>query len=205
MSRRFRLISLIAVAAVALALGASAASAQDYDYDLRIRFGGYFPNDLPISEGTLWGLQLRDYYDAQNGFTYEIGYFAEQRTAFMTLGSVGGNGEFRFHAKVRMAPLIFTWVHLWPLPKTNFYAGIGPGIYSIQAMSAGANKQAGVGVRNVGDFRFLSDGTQFGLVAYGGVDFFPGSRWGLMIEGRGHIVSAGYSGFEISSGSILRF
>ncbi|MBI3449403.1 MAG: hypothetical protein HY049_10865 [Acidobacteria bacterium] len=205
MTRRVRFVSIVAVAAVALTLGASAASAQDYDYDLRIRVGGFFPSDLPVTQGTLWGLQLRDYYDSRNGFTYELGYFSEQRTAFKTLGSIGGNGEFRFHARVRMTPLIFTWVHLWPLPKTNLYAGVGPGIYAIQATSAGVNSALGVGVKNVGDFRFLTNGTQFGLVVYGGVDFFPVTRWGLMIEGREQFVSAGYSGSEISAGSILRF
>lgn len=205
MSRGTGFLAIVLVAAAALLAGSGGARAQDYDYDLRVRFGGLFPSDLPIDQGTLWGLQVRDYYNPQNGFTYELGYFSEQRTQSMTLGTGGGPAAFKFQAKVRMVPLIFTWVHLWPLPRTNFYAGVGPGIYSIQASSAGVDKRLGVGVRNVGDFRFLNDTTAFGLVAYGGVDFFPSSRWGLMVEGRGHLVSAGYSGVELSIGSVLRF
>jgi hypothetical protein len=198
---RFAVVAVLAAAIFTWA----PARAEDYDYQLRLRLGGYFPTDLPTTEGTIWGIELRDYMNSRSGIAYQLGYFNEQRTAFMALTSGPGAPIFTFHAKVQIVPILFTWFHVWPLPRTDFYYGVGGGIYVVKATSAGFNKQLGVGVRDVGDFRFLTDGSNPGLVVYSGFDFFPQSRWGITVEGRAHIVSAGYSAAEFSTGAILRF
>lgn len=196
--------ALAAAATAALSMGAPV-RAQDYDYDARVRIGGFFPFDLPTKEGTLWSVEIRDFMNARNGITYQIGYFNEQRTEFMTLNTTGGPAVFTFHAEVKLQPLLFSYFHVWPLAKVDAYAGVGAGFYSVRATSAGLNRQLGVGVKDVGDFRFLEDGTQYGMFVYSGVDFFPESRFGIMIEGRGHLVSQGYSAAEVSTGAIFRF
>jgi outer membrane protein W len=196
---------LAATIAAALLAAATPARAQSYDYDVRLRIGGYFPGNLPIKQGTLWSLQVRDYMNPGNGIAYEIGYFNEQRTDFMTLNFQGNPAIFTFHAQVKLLPVLFSFFHTWPFSRLDAYAGVGAGFYATTASSAGLNRKIGVGVKDVGDFRFLQDGTNYGLVTYAGVDLFPESRWGLAAEGRAHVVSQGYSGIEISVGSILRF
>jgi len=196
----------VLVATIAAAIFASLpARAQDFDYQLRLRTGGFFPTDLPTTYGIMSGIELRDYMNQRAGIAYQLGYFSQERTAFMTLTSGAGAPVFTFHAKVQIVPILFSWFHVWQLPRTDFFFGVGGGFYVVQATSAGINKQLGVGVRDVGDFRFLKDGTNPGVIAYGGFDFFPQSRWGITVEGRLHVVSAGYSAAEISTGAILRF
>jgi hypothetical protein len=196
----------ILVAAMTAAIAASSpARAEDYDYQLRLRAGGFFPTDLPTHQGIMSGIEIRDYMNPRTGITYQIGFFSQERTAFMALTSGPGAPVFTFRAKVQIVPILFSWFHVWPLPRTDFYFGVGGGFYVVQATSAGFNRQLGVGVRDVGDFRFLKDGTNPGGIVYGGFDFFPQSRWGFTLEGRVHAVSAGYSAAEISTGAILRF
>jgi len=195
----------IAIALVVAASAAALASAQDYGYDVRLRVGGFFPANLPVKEGTIWGLEIRDQINDRNGITYGIGYFDEQRTEFMDLNFNGTPTTFTFHAKVKLQPLLFSWYHFWPKSTVNLYSGIGGGIYPAKATSAGLNRKLGVGVKDVGDFRFLQNESNFGLLLYAGADFFPESRWGIMVEGRGHFVSHGYSATEISTGGIFRF
>src|SRR6266850_2713890 len=203
MPRIARVGRFLAIVVLLLAGGAPSARADAYGYDVRLRIGGYFPSDLPTSQGTMWGLEVRDRINARNGITYGIGWFDEQRTDYMDLNFGGAPATFTFHAEVKLQPLLFSWYHVWPMPAVDIYAGVGAGFYPVQASSAGFNRQIGVGVKDVGDFRFLQDQTNFGAFAYGGIDFYPESRWGIMIEGRGHFVSQGYSAIEISTGGIF--
>jgi len=191
--------------AAVILLSAGEARAQPFDDDVRLRIGGYFPADLPTSQGTLWGIEVRNLLDARNGMAYGVYFFAEQRTEFVDLNFGGGPVTFTFHADIKIQPLLISWFHIWPRARVTCFAGAGLGIYAVEAFSGGFSKRAGVQISDVGDFRALEDAVHLGAHVYGGVDFLPDARWGASLEARAHLVEAGFSATEISAAGIFRF
>ena len=196
---------LAAAVLLGVVLGPAAARAQEFDNDVRLRIAGYFPFGLPTDVGTMWGLEVRNLLTARDGMAYGIYFFDEQRTDFIDLNYGGTPTVFTFHADVKMTPVLISWFHIWPMRSVTLFAGVGAGLYPVKAFSGGYSETAGVQIKDFGDFRYLEDETLIGAHVYGGIDFFPDSRFGLSAEARFHLVENSYSAAEASLAGIFRF
>ena len=204
MSARHRWLIVAALAAVTAAAPAPAA-AQDWQNDVRIRLGWWIPEDLPTDPGFIPAIEVRNLVTDRDGIAYGIGYYHEKRTEDENLRFGSTPERFRFEADVEIIPVTISWFHIWPRAYVTWYAGAGGGIYVVDALSQGYSLDSNFKIFDYGDFRELEDGTYIGAHAFGGIDFFPDSRWGAMAELRFHLIEEDYSAAEISAGALFRF
>jgi len=177
----------------------------DLKRSVRLRFAGFFPEDLPTDVGTLLGIEFRNMLNERDGIAYGIYLYDEQKTEFSDLSFGGGPVTFTFKADIQIQPILVSWFRTWQRGRVAYFAGAGGGVYLVDAFSGGFSSQAGVQIRDAGDFRFIEDGAYIGAHAYIGADFFPGRRWGASAEARVHLVEESLSAGEISVGGLLRF
>jgi hypothetical protein len=204
LSRARPALLTILLAVSGLLIADASARPADLDNDIRLRFGGYFPEDLPTDAGIFPGLEWRNLLTKSDGIFVGAYLYSEKRSETQSISGT----TFQFEADIEILPLLVGWFHVWQAKQFELVFGAGVGIYEVEAFSGGYSKQAGrrgVQLQFTSEFRPISDDSRAGFAIFGGMDFFPDGRWGIMIESRLHIVEDDLSALEATTGAIVRF
>jgi hypothetical protein len=180
-------------------LTAAPAAAQSWQNDVRLRAGIWQPEDLPTDAGPVYGIEFRNLLWANDGFYYGASIYDEQSED--TAGPAAN--PIRLEADIRLVPVVVGWFHQFRQTRVTYIFGAGIGLYESNAFSGGVSATAQF--RDFGDYRFLQDDTYVGFNTFFGADFFPGSRWGLGVEARLHVVENDFSAAEFGVSGLYRF